>query len=65
MGLSKIIFGHDGQKLPYDVRIVYSNGTTGALHIFADDMRKALLDANYWMPLHLPARSVTITERVK
>jgi hypothetical protein len=65
MSLSSIILGHDGKRLPFDIDIIYANGTEGTLHVYAHDMRECLTTAAYWLPLHLPARSVLITERRK
>jgi hypothetical protein len=65
MSLSSIILGHDGQKRPYSVVVTYSDGSVGRLPMFADDMRDCLRMTRELLPLHLPARSVLITERVK
>lgn len=64
MSLLTRILGHDEPVAPYDVAITYADGSTGAVHVFAKDMRDALRSANYWLPLHLSARTVTVKERV-
>jgi hypothetical protein len=65
MSLLTRILGADEIVAPYDAEIVYVDGSTAAVHVFAKDMRDALLSARFWMPLHMPATRVVITERVK
>lgn len=65
MSLLTRILGHDETVFPYDASIVYVDGSTAAVHVFAKDMRDALTSATFWMPTHLPATRVLITERVK
>lgn len=64
MSLLTRILGHDEAVVPYDADVIYHDGSTASVHVFAKDMRDALKMSTYWIPLHMPARTVTIKERV-